>query len=116
VKDLTSKVHNSYQQVRELILEGFYSSSKSSERQNVSKLLTLPGSMRRQSFVCQLVQSALASVLFDLAIPNLRVKFKKPSTESGKFRRRETSDFLFNIFNLIHGKTSWAITLPEFSA
>ena len=100
---MTSKARSSYQRVREPILAGFDSSSKNSERQNVSKLLTLPSAMCRQSFVCELVQSALSNILFDLAVPNLSVKLKKPPTESGKFRRRETSDFLFDIFDFTHG-------------
>jgi len=59
--------------------------------------------MRHQSFVGKLVEFALSNILFNLAVPNLSVKLKKPPTESSKFRRREISDFLFDVFDLTHG-------------
>ena len=83
--------------------EGFDSNSKSSEQRNVSKLLTLSSAVCGQSFVGELVQLTLSNILFDLAVPHLSVKLKKPSTESGKFRRCEILNFLFNIFDLTDG-------------
>jgi len=103
VKGLPSKVRSSYQQGREPTLEGSDSKSKSSEQRNVSKLLSLSCAVRCQSFVGELVEFTLPSILFDLAIPNLSVKFKKPFAEGGKFRWRETLNFLFDILDLTHG-------------
>src|SRR3989338_6035270 len=100
VKDLPSRVCSSYQQVREPILGGPDSKPKSSERRNVSKLLTLSSAVCCQSFFGELVQPTLSDVLFDLAVLNLSVKLKKPSAESGKFRRREPLNFLFDVLDL----------------
>jgi hypothetical protein len=55
VQGLTSKVHNSYQQGRELISEAFDNKPKSLEQQNVSKLLTLPSAVSCQSFFGKLI-------------------------------------------------------------
>jgi hypothetical protein len=102
VKGSPSKVRSSYRQVREPTWEEFDSNSKSWERRNASKLLTLSGTVCRQSFICELVQLALSNVLFYLAVPNLSVKLKKPPTKSGKFGRRESLNLLFDIFDLAH--------------
>jgi hypothetical protein len=55
VQGLTSKVRSSYQQGRELISEAFDSKPKSSEQQNVSKLLTLSSAVCCQSFFGKLI-------------------------------------------------------------
>jgi hypothetical protein len=110
---LTLKVRNSYQQVHELISGEFDSKSKSSEQQDVSKLLALSGAVCCQSFLGKFVQFTLSNILFDLAIPNLGIELKKPSTESGKFRRRETFNLLFDIFDLTH-RNLLIQTLAEF--
>jgi hypothetical protein len=96
-----------------LILAGFDSSSKNSERQNVSKLLTLASAMCCQSFVCELVQPALSNIFFYLAIPNLGIKLKKPPTERGEFGGRESSNFSLDVFDFTHGNLL-DITLAEF--
>jgi hypothetical protein len=102
VKGLPSKVHSFYQQVREPTSEGFDNNSKSSEQQSASKLLALSGAVGCKSFLGEFIQPTLSNILFDLPIPSLRIKLKKPSTESGKLGRREFLNFLFDIFNLIH--------------
>jgi hypothetical protein len=102
VQGLTSKVRSSYRQGRELISEALDNKPKSLERQNVSKLLTLSSAVCRQSLFSKLIQSPLSNILFDLAIPNFSVKFEKPSTERGKFRRRQGFNLLLDIFNFAH--------------
>jgi hypothetical protein len=72
------------------------------EQQNVSKLLTLSSAVGGQSFFGKLVEFALSDILFDLAIPNLSVKLKKPSPESGEFGRGKGLDFLLDIFDFAH--------------
>ena len=100
MKGLSSRVRSFYQQAPEPIPEGFDNKSKSSEQQNVSKLLTLSSTVCRQSFFSKLVQLTLLNILFDLAIPSLSVKFRKPSAESGELGRLELLNFLFDIFDL----------------
>jgi hypothetical protein len=102
MKGLSSGVHSSYQPAHEPIAEGFDNKSKSSEQQNVSNLLTLSSAVCRQSFVSELVQPTVLNILFDLAIPSLSVKLRKPSAESGKLGRLEPLNFLFYIFDLAH--------------
>jgi len=102
VKGLSSIVRSSYQPAREPIPEAFDNKSKSSEQQNVSKLLTLSSAVCRQSFFSELVQLTLSNILFDLAIPSLSVKLCKPSAESSKLGRLEPLNFLFDIFDLTH--------------
>ena len=111
MKGSISKVRSSCQQVRKPISEVSDSKPKSSAPRNVSKLLTLSSAVCRQCFFCELVQFTLSNILFDLAVSNLSVKLKKPSTESGKFRRRQTLNFLFNTFDLTHGN----LPIPNFS-
>ena len=52
------------------------------------------------TFFSKLVQLTLLNILFDLAIPSLSVKFRKPSAESGELGRLELLNFLFDIFDL----------------
>jgi hypothetical protein len=102
VKGLPSRVRSFYRQVRELIAEGFDSKSKSSERQNVSKLLALSSAVCRQGFFGELVQLTLANIFFDLVIPSFSIELKKPPSEGGKFGWRKILDFVFDIFDFTH--------------
>jgi hypothetical protein len=111
---LISKVRSFYRRDREPTAEGFYSKSKSLERQNVSKLLTLSSVVCRQSFFDKVIEFPLLNVLFDLSVPDLCVKLDKPSTKSGKFGRGKSFNVSFDILNFAQ-KNLRSGTLAEFT-
>jgi hypothetical protein len=71
--------------------------------------------MCRQSLVCKFVQSAPSKILFDLAVASIVVELKEPGTESGQFRRRKLSHFLFDISTLLM-EPSYFLSLAELDA
>jgi len=66
---------------------------------NLSRFTTFKFS---ESFGCELVESALYGITFDLAIPNLPVVLYEPITERSQFLRRELFDFALKSFNFGH--------------
>lgn len=80
-----------YSQVRELISEGLDSRSKSSERHDVLKLLTLPTRFDARA-LSVIMSGPPSNILCNLAAPNLSAKLKKSPTGSSKLRRRNILD------------------------
>jgi len=66
---------------------------------NLSRLTALEFS---ESFGCELIESPLCGITFDLAIPRLPVMLHEPATERSELLGGKLLDFAFKSFNLCH--------------
>ena len=82
------------------------SNAKNPVRRDESKRSSLAGSVIAQRLLRQHIQLAGAGVALNLTIPGLDVELGEPRAKFRHLRFRDVLDFLFQLFDFAHGKSS----------
>src|SRR5262249_13423053 len=91
---------SSCSQVLELVRVELGNRPRNYEKQSASNFFGLPRTMFSQGFFRELVKFASSEIIFNLAIPFVRIVLPKPPTKTKQFLAIELADILFSLFDL----------------